>query len=397
MKTKMKRLWIIVLPVCLAACAQFKRADDSQGVPHRILVHHPGFLSDEPKAYTLYQVKDKRGFPSGYTMVVDSVVCPEETCRISTVNMVWDAVGHYQRYDLPLGVSLEKGVPADKNTSPLRPVPTWNGVPFAEKDYQKLDVILKDAHSLLGQQKLSGLVGSRTKDLVDGITGATPATIRDAVVEGASLTCYNLWHWANGEVAEIAKELTHQQCSETMLRGFLSSDKPHYVLFALDHLKRHKLFSPSVVREVNRVMCGGDHDRIDQGLAYLKEALPDRDPFYEDVGAVINGNTSEGRIHLLNRMASERALPARFFETLGAGFETWNSYYAIHLFLRLAEKQGYVSQSLNTQVAKLLENPDFFIARRAYWYLSKQTALDAPTTSRIQAFCEKAAREGRSL
>jgi len=394
----MRFTWIMLLPLCLAACAPLPRLAGAgrPAVAHRIRVRHPGVHADGPQSCTLYQLSDKRGFPTGYTMAVDSVICPDETCRISTVNMAWDALGHYQRLELPPGEFLEKGLPAGILRA-AAPAAEWRGVAFTEADYRKLDEILKDAHSLLGQHKLAGAGGVHDKDLVDGITGATPAAIRDAVVEGASLTCYNLWHWANGPVAEIAKELTHRQCGEAMLLDFLSSDKPHYVLFALEHLKRHKLFSPPAVQAVNNALRGGDHERIDLGLAFLRAALPAPAAYFDNLGTLITTGNGEGRTYLLDRLAAEQALPAGLFDTLSAALPGWNNYYETHLFLRLAEKHGAASPFLITQTAKLLECPDFFIARRAHGFLSSQPALDEQTASRLQAFREKAKQEGRSL
>lgn len=394
----MKPSWIILLPVCLAACAPLTtRRAAGQAVNHGIRVRHPGVCGGGPQSYTLREVKDQNGYPAEYTMAVDSVICPEETCLISTVTLTWDALGRYLRYELPPGEHLEKGVPAAQSQAAVGRAAPWQGIPFTEADYRKLDAILRDEHSLLGQQKLSGLVGSRDKDLVDGMTGATPASIRDAVVAGASLTCYNLWHWAHGEVARAAKELTRQQCGEAMLLSFLSSDKPHIVLFALEQLRLHKLFSPSAVQAVGGAMRGGERDRIDLGLAYLREARPGPEAYCGEVAALINAGASEGRAYLLDRLASERALPDSLFDTLSAGLPAWNAYYEIHLFLRLAETRGRVSPVLIAQAAKLLEAPDFFIARRAYGFLDSQTALDAQTTGRLQAFRDRAAREGRSL
>jgi hypothetical protein len=393
----MRYIWLTLSVLCLAACAPLPKLHDSATVDHRVSVRHPGVHADGPKSYTLCEIKDKNGFPAGYTMAVDSVICPEHTCLISTVNMAWDALGHYQRYELPSGTFLEKGLPPDKRKTTLSPGAPWTGVPFTEADYRKLDEILKNGGSLLGQQTLAGLAKPQSKSSVDGITGATPATIRDSVVEGASLTCYNLWHWANGEVAAIAKELTHQQCGEAMLLSFLSSDKPHFGLFALDHLKRHALFSPPVVREVNNAMLGGDRERIDLGLAYLRAALPDRNAFYANVGALLNAGAGQCRTYLLDQLAAEKTLPVSLFEALSQGLPSWNSYFELHLFLQLTQKHGYVSPLLIAQTARILDNPDFFIARRAYGFLNSQAALDTQTADRLHAFREKAAREGRAL
>lgn len=389
----LRRVSTVAVALCLAACAPLAKHADGGAVSHRIRVRHPGFSSEQPKTYTLKQLSDRQGFPSGYSMTVDSVICPERTCRIITVKMTWDALGRYQRLELPAGKTLEKGLPPGRKDAAAE----WTGTPFIEADYLKLDGILKDENSLLGRQKLDGMVRLNNTHAVDGITGATPASVRDAVVEGAALTCYNLWHWANGDVAAAAREQTHRQCGEGLLLSFLTSGQPHYVLFALEHLRLHKLFGPSAVQAVARAMSGADSDRIDLGLAYLREALPERGRYFEALAAVILGRAGGGRAHLLDRLASETALPDAFFDAVGAGLPEWKDYYEIHLFLQLAEKRGSASPALVASAARLLDSPDFFIARRAHGFLSGQPALDAQTQSRLQAFRDKAAREGRSL
>ncbi len=384
--------WTLALALGLAACAPLPKHADGQAASFRIRVRHPGASSNKPQECTLVQIKDAKGFPSGYTMTVESVICPDQTCRIITVTMTWDALGHYQRFELPAGETLEKCIP-EKG----KPAGDWDAAPFTNADYQKLDGILKDEKSLLGRQKLAGVVRLNNKSAVDGITGATPASVRSAVVEGAALTCYNLWHWANGDVAEAALELTHQQCGEPMLLHFLTSDKPRYVLFALEHLRLHKLFSPAAVEAVKRAMSGADSERVDLGLAYLREALPERARFFEALASVIGARAGGGRAHLLDRLGAEAALPDAFFDAVAAGLPEWKDYYEVHLFLQLAEKRGAAPQALIAQVVKLLEGSDFFIARRAHGFLSGLPALDAQTQARLQAFRDKAAREGRSL
>ena len=378
----------------LTACAPQPQtpADAVGAIPHRITVRHPGFPAGETRTSTLYQLNDPQGFPSEYHMTVDSVVCPEQTCRLITVKMTWDVLGRFQRYELPPGEYLEKGVPGGTNSAS-----TWTGLPFTEADTRKLEEILKDEQSLLGDQKLSGVTRLHRKGDVDGITGATPASVRESVVEGAALTCYNLWHWAHGDVADAARELTHKQCSPAMLRHFLDARDRHVVVFALDHLRLHKLYDPDSVRAAQAAMSRGDRSRADHGLDYLRAALPEREAFYAAVAAVINASTGEARTHLLDRMVSEPALPGVFFETAGISLPEWKGYYEIHLFLCLADKHGSASPTLIAQVTRLLDHPDFFIARRAFAFLKSQPALDGTTAMRLNTFREEAERKGRSL
>lgn len=374
----------------LAACAAL--ADEAV---LRVAVRHSGFHTDEPEERDVTQVRDGRGWPVEYRMTVESVVCLDGACKTTHVQMAWDALGHYLRYELPAGVELEKGVAVAQPGGATE----WDSAPFAKEDYAKLEAILRDENSLLKQQKLANFAQPKAqgRTRVDGITGATPTAAREAVVAGAALTCFNLWHWANGDVCDAVRELTHQRCTREMLLSFLASDKAHDVLFALEHLRLHAVFDPEALRAVEAKMAGGDRDRIDYGLFYLNEALPDRDRHAEHVAAVLGAGSGESRAALLDRLASAEAMPDAFYDAVAATLPSWGGYYEIHLFLRLAERQGRAPARLVSEAAQLLDRTDFFIARRAYAFLSGLPSVDPQTAARLQAFREKAAREGRSL
>jgi len=388
-------LRVAVLLLCVTASAQKAPVRAGATLSHQVALRHPGIPSNKPKTYTLYQIRNQKGFPTGYTMVVDSVICMEKTCQIINVKMVWDAMGGYLRYELEKGKVLEKGVPLGKSKALLDKAASYKGVPFTDADYSKLDQILRDDRSILSTQRLGDMSVVGDNANLDGVTGATPMAMKEAVVEGASLTCFQLWHWANGEIVEVAKELTHLSCSEDLLRSFLCSDQPHYILFALEHLTRHKQFSPSVVKAVNKVMRGGDHDRIEPSLAYLKEAMPEAQ-YYNNLAVMFNESNSKRRIHLLELLEFEKKLPGTLFDKMSAALPSMNTYYEFHRLLRLTEKHKHVSQLMFTRASRLLERNNFFIARRAFWYLEKQT-LDEQIKNRMQAFRDKCRKERRIL
>ena len=335
---------LLVVLLCLSGCAQETPPSDSSELEYEVVLHHPGNLSKAPQTYTLHQIRNSKGFPTGYRMVVDSVVCMEKNCEVISVTMFWDALGGYQRYELKKGEVLEKGVLAGKGKT--RPA-SYKGAAFTDADYQKLDRILNDGSSILSTQKLSDMSVARDKNDIDAVTSATPKAMKNAVVQGASLTCFQLWHWANGDIVEVAKELTHSSCSEEMLHSFLRSDKPRFVLFALEHLKRHKLLSPSVVKEVGKVVRSGDSDMVDSGLAYLKEAMP-KDQYYDNLATIFKESSSKRRIHLLKLLSLKKELPGTLFDKMSSTLASMNTYYELHLFLRLVEKHEHVSPSILT-------------------------------------------------
>ena len=388
----MKLPHILIAALSLAGCISAPRDQAHSIVQHQIAVRHPGIAGNAPQSCTLFQALDQRGHPVGYSMVVDSVVCADNLCKVVKVTMTWDALGTYQSYALAGGTVLEKKQVADASTSPKNKA--WAA--FTQADHAKLHQILRDSSSILRTQRISDLTGYRDKSSVDGITGATPLTVREAVVEGAALSSYHLWHWANGEVVAAARELTHLSCSDDLLQRFLCRDEPHYVLFALDHLRRHTLFSASLASAVIEVMSGGDHDRIDLGLAYLRSAIPDKNTFYDKLADLFTESNSRGRIYLLGLLDSEKEISGAHFDKMSLGLKDTGSYYELHLFLSLMEKHKHASESILTQASRFLESENFLVARRAYRYLEKQT-LNEQMTHRVKAFQEKSEKENRIL
>ena len=64
---------------------------------HEIQLRHPVFRSPAPRSFSLSQVLDADGLPSGYFMPIRTEVCREGVCEIAQLTMYWDVVGQYQR------------------------------------------------------------------------------------------------------------------------------------------------------------------------------------------------------------------------------------------------------------------------------------------------------------
>ena len=242
-------------------------------VSHQIKVQHPGIEENTAQSYTLLQDLNDRGHPIGYSIEVDSVVCAEGYCKIVTVQILWDALGNYKSYSVADGSFLEKALIPDENMTPKKNAAEdasseqnqgWTA--FTEEDHAKLHQILGNPSSILKDQQLAELTGYRDKSRVDAMSGATPLTVKESVVQGAAPSSYHLWHWANGEVVTIARELTHQNCSEEQLLEFLASDDSQYIVFALEHLHRYQLLNASIVPAVIEMMIRGQGSLLILGL-----------------------------------------------------------------------------------------------------------------------------------
>ncbi|WP_257668894.1 hypothetical protein [Parapedobacter tibetensis] len=193
-------------------------------------------------AYTLKLAYDQSGTPQYFFRNVYTPVCYTNECKPVFINFYWDLLGNYIRYDLPSGEVLTK---ADHEA-------------FEEDDYDQLQEILANPHSLLKDFAMEELVDSsqhRLSDSVDAVTGATLKTVKAEVIEGAVYTCYTLWHIVYGEVRNKMGEITASYADNKLLHRFLESKNHHYQYWAMERVmdtegNPSEQFHPAILRMI---------------------------------------------------------------------------------------------------------------------------------------------------
>ncbi len=177
--------------------------------------------------------------PQEYVAHVTTPVCKEGLCHILVADLYWDLLGNFLRYELP----------------PDQPLTKFDHKEFTKEDYEKLDKILANEYSLLGEHAIEDLVDESTElvsEEVDAVTGATVKAVQNTVVSGAVYSTYALWHLANGEIARLIPTYTQQQLDEDLLQQFFASDYYPYHYYAIDQLKPEQFFEymPQLIRLV---------------------------------------------------------------------------------------------------------------------------------------------------
>ena len=172
---------VVLISVLCPAASPPTHADDSQaakGISRQINLDGPGKAGAMPRE--VVQVLDSKGNPSRYFMDVDSVVCADAMCEIVTVRIYFDALGNYERYELPSGGNLTK----------------YGHKPFSPADHSKLHRVLSDPYSPLKSIRWDEITTPNSSavasDDVDGSSGATILSKRNVVVVGAAYTCCTL-------------------------------------------------------------------------------------------------------------------------------------------------------------------------------------------------------------
>jgi len=169
-------------------------------------------------------VFDTDGLPDFYQCHVNTPVCSDGLCRSLILDVYWDLLGNFTRFEVPEYPPLTK----------------WDHLEFSAEDYIKLGEILRDKNSILGTVKdVNTLFDPSTKKIsetVDAVTGATSETIKNAVVPGAVYSSYTLWQVVNGEIPSRIQQYTVSYRGQDLINKFLLSDNYHYHYEALDYL-----------------------------------------------------------------------------------------------------------------------------------------------------------------
>ncbi len=173
--------------------------------------------------YTLQLAFDDDGQPLYYFSNLFTPVCLTGECKPVYINFYWDLLGNYTRFDFPKGAVLTR----------------MDHKPFNPEDYEKLQDILANTHSLLKDVSMEDLVGKGTENLADSVdakAGATLKTVKNEVIDGAVYTCYTLWHIAHGKVVTEMQRITETFKTNALLHRFLTDNNHHYQYWAMERV-----------------------------------------------------------------------------------------------------------------------------------------------------------------
>ncbi|WP_372775235.1 hypothetical protein [Mangrovibacterium sp.] len=327
---------------------------DPGGTIHRVGLSDPAHFLEEPVVYDLVERKSPNGLPSEFFLDVPSVYCDDSVCKIVPVRIFWNPIGEYQRFELEKRNKLEKN----------------KGKPFSKKDCQKLDRILQDKTSPFGGISLSEITKTSSSEGVDAISGATTIVLDDnATVRGATLTCYTLWRWGNGDVCDSIRRISGDALSPVILRSYLDAED-NLKLYAIDQISRRRLFDPETVASVVRSSCSDMREWSGYQIRYLEQA-PDS-VYFSMLRLLVSTDDEFQKVASLNSLLKTKKLaPAGYFDQIGELLPGLDSYQVVDLFLRLMEQKNAGSELINEKLILLLDR-SILISRRAYWFLNNQ-------------------------
>ncbi|WP_066218975.1 hypothetical protein [Formosa haliotis] len=335
---------------------------------HTLSIKHKG--EELPMQVSLYEVKNKQGIPDYFYMDVESVICLESVCKVIPVRLFWNALGEYQKYELAEDAALEK----------------YKDDFFDADDYLKLNRILANKHSPFKEVYLDEIltvVGELNTDEVDAISGATALELNEEdTVPGAALTCFTLWHWAQGEINSKIKTITATTVSNKELLAFLEDENKDYVELALKEIEQRNIYEHVFVNQA--VSQGLAHsDLIPEAIQYLETAPSDI--YFSALKQLFDAGGNLQKIAVLKSIQNTIYQPNKdYLDAYSFAVNKLKSFQEFSGFFELMEARNPKSEVVIQNVFPLL-NRDFLIARRTYWYL-KSKALTPKQQQKIQAF-----------
>lgn len=292
---------------------------------------------------------------NSYYMDVESVFCGEDICKVDFVRIFWDELGFYQRFELKPKVKLEKG----------------DGEDFTQQDYQKLHKNLLNRQNGLGNLYKSELVKTDGGgNAVDALSGATVALNKQDYVEGAIWTCYTLWHFANGELPQIIRNITAKNFTTKALVALLFQPEKREQYFAIEQLTRRKIKSEKDIAQVLMQYSATDKT-LAQLIIHYVETLP-APQYFSAILKLLNNNNSDLRLYALTSLtSSNHKADTVFYQTLTQQVTAWTSYQNISLYFEHLTSTEIKNTLVIRPLTALLKHQNFSVARDAYWFLDE--------------------------
>jgi hypothetical protein len=341
-------------------------------VPCEVTLVDPVFPKKPAKIHRVIQFRNQDGFPVRYALPISAAVCLDKKCKMVNATLFWNVAGDYQRLECPPGKPLTKK----------------EHTPFEPKDYDRLDQILGDRNSILRNHSLAYLakpivVGEQ----VDGVSGATPETVRQAVVEDAAWTTWVMWHYANGEIVPQLQRITQRSCTPGYLKHLLCRENLSESKFALGILLEHHPGDEQYLDSVLVALEKGDRGNVELALRFLKRVVVDKPRLHRKLIESCRRVNVNYVPMVVDFFSKDPQLPTETLEQLTQHLDDF-PYFPVHLILKLLEDRSFFSAKMEADVLRLLESDSFFIARRASEFLRKQK-LSPQAQVRLAAFLEQ--------
>ena len=303
---------------------------------------------------TIYLRKTKDNIPLHYFKKVIGEVCYDDECRLLDIVVYWNITGRYLGFELPKGEFLSK----------------YDHDPFSENEYQRLHTLLADLSIPFDAVSFEKLVEQPKNDegVVDAVSGATSKSVADMVVKGAAYTTYKLWNIVNGPTMDIVSKLTEKHLTPTLIYRILQSPDISDRLWALNRMDALNVLTPQLEDTLLEIISSEDfylsYSAINAiNAIHLKSVELQQGLFANYPKANHSIQTALLKKLLEAPFLSSKIIPASRVLLPQLNGQQLNDLLQLYTKHKVHDKETY------SEVAKILENKNKYISKKAYSFL----------------------------
>ena len=180
---------------------------------------------DSGGSFDVFVQNDSLGRVDSYLSYLNVPICEDKVCYDVKLVFHWNPIGEFLGFEF-----------SDKD-----PLTKLDHQPFTQQDYKKLDGILKNKEVNFVKLPSKELVEPRNEVKVDAYSGATKASIKNEIIEGALFTCYSLWHIAHGAVVDSIQSHTSKVLNKSTVNKLIKENKLSYHYYLINTLNENAL------------------------------------------------------------------------------------------------------------------------------------------------------------
>lgn len=309
-----------------------------------------------------------------YYKNVKGEVCFDEECRMLDIVVYWNITGRYLGFELPKGEFLSK----------------HDHEPFSESEYQRLHTLLADASIPLDAVSFEKLIEQpkNEQETVDAVSGATSKSVAEMVVKGAAYTTYKLWNIVNGPTMDFVSELTEKQLTPTLIHRILQSPDNNDKLWALNRIDSATELTPDLETSLLEIISSEDFYLIYSAIHAIEAVHLNATDLQDHLFSMYTNANHSIQKELIKKLMQAPMLSSKVVDVSRDLLNQLNGQQLGGL-LKLYTKHSVNDLETCTAIARILENENKYISKKAYNFLINIQTDDEFIMERLNAYKKK--------
>ena len=328
-------------------------------------------FKDALSSDTLYLKKSKDGLPLYYYKNIIGEVCNDDECRLLDIVIYWNITGRYLGFELPKDEFLSK----------------HDHEPFTKKEYLRLHALLADETLPLDAVSFEKLVEQPKNEngIVDAVSGATSKSVVDMVVKGAAYTTYKLWNRVNGPTMDVVSELTEKQLTPELIHLILLSPNNNDKLWALNRIDSATKLTSDLETSLLEVISSDDFYLAYSAIHGIDATHLKSMELQQHLFSIYPKANHSIQKELVNKLMQAPILSSK---VVVASRDLLNQLNGQQLdgLLKLYVKNNVSDLETCKSVAKILENENKYISKKAYDFLLDIQTEDEFIMERLKTY-----------